>query len=95
MNLNRMTNDLQKINEGKIVIIKLGDFYIAKGRDAVLLNKLINLKMVCLEKEICKVGFPINALKRYLEKIEKLDYAYVVNRRKDRNRRNHKCKYNK
>lgn len=36
MSLNTMINMLQKINGGKIVLIKIGAFYIAKGKDAEL-----------------------------------------------------------
>ena len=78
MSLNTMINMLQKINGGKIVLIKIGAFYIAKGKDAVLLNKLIKLKNTCLEKQICKVGFPVNALNKYIGKIEQFKYGYIV-----------------
>ena len=50
---------LQKKNKNKIVICNLGNFYISVGKDAVLLNKLLNLKVSCFKPEICKVGFPI------------------------------------
>ena len=81
MSLNTMINMLQKINGGKIVLIKIGAFYIAKGKDAVLLNKLIKLKNTCLEKQICKVGFPVNALNKYIGKIEQFKYGSNVLRR--------------
>ena len=53
---------LQKKNDGKIVICNMGNFYISIGKDAILLNRLINLKVSCFKPEICKVGFPINSL---------------------------------
>ena len=34
-----MLSNLQKINVREIVLVKIGIFYIAKGKDAVLLNK--------------------------------------------------------
>ena len=78
MSLNFMMDTLQRISNGKIVLLKMGAFYIAKGRDAVLLNKLLKLKPICLQREVCKVGFPISSLKDYLEKIEDFKYGYVV-----------------
>ena len=78
MSLNIMLSNLQKINAGKIVLVKIGAFYIAKGKDAVLLNKLLKLKNTCLEKEICKVGFPVNSLNKYIEKLNELEYGYIV-----------------
>lgn len=73
-----MLSNLQKINVGKIVLVKIGIFYIAKGKDAVLLNKIINLKPTCLEKEICKVGFPVRALNKYIGKLKELGYGYIA-----------------
>lgn len=78
MSLNMMLSNLQQINGGKIVLVKMGAFYIAKGRDAVLLHKVLNLKIICLKKEVCKVGFPVNALNKYIEKLEDLKYGYIV-----------------
>ena len=78
MCLNIMLSNLQKINAGKIVLVKIGAFYIAKGKDAVLLNKILKLKNTCLEKEICKVGFPVNSLNKYIEKLNELEYGYIV-----------------
>ena len=46
MSLNFMMDTLQRISNGKIVLLKMGAFYIAKGRDAVLLNKLLKWFMM-------------------------------------------------
>lgn len=62
MGFSKMMELLQQKNKGKIVFCNTGNFYIAIGKDAVLLNNLIDLKLSCLKQEICKVGFPINAL---------------------------------
>ena len=56
---------LQIKNKGKIVICNAGNFYIAIGKDAILLNCLLDLKLSCLKAEICKVGFPISSLEKY------------------------------
>ena len=69
---------LQQKNKGKIVFCNTGNFYIAIGKDAVLLNNLIDLKLSCLKQEICKVGFPINALEKYTELIAEKEYSYIV-----------------
>ena len=69
---------LQQKNKGKIVFCNTGNFYIAIGKDAVLLNNLIDLKLSCLNQEICKVGFPINALEKYTELIAEKEYSYIV-----------------
>lgn len=43
-----------------------------------MLNNLIDLKLSCLKQEICKVGFPINALEKYTELIAEKEYSYIV-----------------
>ena len=62
MSFYKMVQILQKKNKGKIILCELGYFYIAIGKDAILLNKLIGLKLNCIKPEICKIGFPINSL---------------------------------
>ena len=78
MGFSKMMELLQQKNKGKIVFCNTGNFYIAIGKDAVLLNNLIDLKLSCLKQEICKVGFPINALEKYTELIAEKEYSYIV-----------------
>ena len=65
-------------NKGKLVLIRCGIFVIATGEDAILLNKLYGLKVVCLQKKECKVGMPVSFILKYLELIEKDGYGYVL-----------------
>lgn len=69
---------LQEKNRGKIVFCNAGNFYVAIGKDAVILNRLLDLKVSCFKQEICKVGFPINSLEKYLELIYDKKYGYIV-----------------
>ena len=69
---------LQVKNKGKIVLCNAGNFYIAIGKDAILLNELLELKLSCLKPEICKVGFPITSLEKYIDKIQEKRYSYIV-----------------
>ena len=78
MGFSRMIELLQLKNKGKIVICNAGNFYIAVGKDAVLLNNLLNLKVTCFRTEICKVGFPINSLEKYTDLIQQKEYSYIV-----------------
>ena len=68
MSFSTMLDCLKEINKGIIVFVKLGTFYVAVGEDAVLLHKKLDLKCSCYKTNICKVGFPINALDKYIEK---------------------------
>lgn len=78
MSFCQMLEILQEKNKEKIVLIKLGTFYIATGRDAVLLSTKLQLKVSCLKNNICKVGIPVNSLEKYIEKLNKIKYSYIV-----------------
>ena len=69
---------LQIKNKGKIVLCNAGNFYIAIGKDAILLNELLDLKLTCLKPETCKVGFPIASLEKYTDLIQEKGYGYIV-----------------
>lgn len=70
MGFSKMLGLLQIKSKGSIVLVNAGSFYVARGKDALLLNQLLNLKLNCLEMEVCKVGFPINSLDKYTKLIE-------------------------
>lgn len=78
MSFSNMMEILQEKNKGKMVLIKLGAFYIATDKDAVLLHEKLNLKCNCFKNNICKVGIPVNSLEKYKELLNKTKYAYVI-----------------
>ena len=78
MSFANMLQELKESNEGKIVFINSGAFFIAIEEDAVLLHNKLGLKCSCFQKNTCKIGVPINSLDKYLEKIEKIGYGYIV-----------------
>ena len=78
MSFSNMLEILQEKNKNSIVLIKLGVFYTATGKDAVFLNKELNLKCVCFKKQVCKIGIPENRIEYYLRKLEKLNVSYIV-----------------
>ena len=78
MSFSKMMELLQIKNKGKIVFVNAGNFYIAVGKDAVLLHKILDLKTTCMKPEICKAGFPINSLEKYTEKLSESKYSFIV-----------------
>lgn len=74
----KMLELLQEKHKGSMILINNGSFYIAKGKDAVLLYQMLGLKLSCIEPEVCKVGFPLNSLEKYTKLIEEKKYSYVV-----------------
>ena len=73
-----MMEVLKEENEGRIVLCNNGGFYVAIGNDAILLNKVLNLKLSCMGKGLCKVGFPIDALEKYTSLLIKTGYSFIV-----------------
>ena len=78
MGFSKMIQLLQEKEMGKIILVNAGLFYIARGKDAILLHNILDLKTSCLEVEVCKVGFPIKSLEKYTRLIEEKDYSYIV-----------------
>ena len=78
MSFCKMFSILQRMEHEKIVLIKLGIFYIATGKDAVLLHNKLGLKCICYKDNICKIGIPLESLERYLKHLERLKYSYIV-----------------
>ena len=49
MKLSDEIEKLQEKNEGKIILIKSGIFFIAIGKDAVVLHDVLGLKTTCMK----------------------------------------------
>ena len=69
---------IKKHAKGDLILTQAGNFYIAIGGDAIFLSKLLGLKCTCFAKETCKVGFPINSLDKYIQKLIKSGYSFVI-----------------
>ena len=78
MAFSQMLEILKEKEKGIIVFVKLGTFYVAVGEDAVLLHKKLELKCTCFKMNICKVGFPVVALEKYVQKLNETKYGYVI-----------------
>ena len=79
---------LKKKVGDKILFVQNGNFYIAIGRDAVLLNELFNLKCTCFIKYLCKVGVPVKSLSKYLQQ---KCHIYIWKRRDKEDSKLNKC----
>lgn len=78
MGFSQMMEILQEREKGRIVFCNAGEFYIAVGKDAALLNQILGLKVSCFKTEVCKVGFPIQSLEKYTELLSQKKYGFVV-----------------
>lgn len=78
MGFSKMLELLQQKNKGYIILANAGAFYLARGKDAVKLNEILGLKLLCIEPEVCKIGIPVNSIETYMKKIEEKEYSYIV-----------------
>ncbi len=69
---------LQKENEESIIIAKNGIFFVAIGKDAITLHEQLNLKLTCMKKELCKVGFLVKNVEKYIQKLEEIGYSFIL-----------------
>ena len=73
-----MVQRLQLMYGMKIILISCGSFYISIGTDAIVLNKELGLKLNCAKKGMCKVGVPKSSIDKYIEKLDKIGYSYII-----------------
>lgn len=71
-------NNVFSDNENTICIFEIGAFYIILNEQAMYLSELLGLKKVCFAPGICKVGFPIGSLSKYVKKLTDLSISFVV-----------------
>ena len=69
---------LKNQNNSKLYLFKSGIFYIFLDDDAVKMSKLLNLKLVNLNQEILKCGFPVKTSEKYLNLIKLNNYEVDI-----------------
>lgn len=70
-----------KNKEDIVYIFKVGMFYIILDKDANIVSDILNLKLIPLNSEVIKCGFPINSLDKYerILKDNKIKYKIIEN----------------
>ncbi len=71
-------NDVFSDNENKRCIFEIGAFYIILNEQAIYLSELLGLKKVCFAPGICKVGFPVSSISKYVKKLTDLSISFIV-----------------
>ena len=79
LKFNEIVEELQNRNEGYLVLVRCGIFFVGVGKDAVILQNITNLKPVCLKEGICKCGVPVETFDRFIHKLKREnDIAIVI-----------------
>lgn len=68
----------EKINDGHIVLIKNGIFFLGVGKDAIILNRLLKLKLICMKENMCKVGFQTRNIEKYIRELKSLNKSFII-----------------
>lgn len=68
----------EEINEGSIVLIKNGIFFIGVGKDAIILNRELKLKLICMKENMCKAGFQTRSIEKYINELKSLNKSFVI-----------------
>lgn len=73
--VNIMEN-LQKQSPGKIILVRNGIFFVAIGKDAIILSEKIGLKRTCMKDNLCKVGFLVKSSEKYIKILEDKNLSF-------------------
>lgn len=73
-----LVTKIKEKNSGKVVIVKSGIFYYALGDDALIMEKYCKLDKICFSANICKVGFPLNSLEKYMDMLKYNSISFCV-----------------
>ena len=69
---------LQNDNKEKIILMKNGIFFTAIGKDAIALNEAIGLKLTCMKKGLCKVGFQVKSSEKYMKELQDINISFAM-----------------
>ena len=80
MSFKKIVEKLQtdKENEGILILIKCGVFFMGIGKDAVILTEKFGLNNACFANGVCKIGIPVSQINKMLQKIIDKNISVVI-----------------
>ncbi len=57
---------------GKLLLLKMGAFYVALGIDAYILHEILGLKLTDISN-VKKVGVPVGSIEKYIDLMQSYD----------------------
>lgn len=73
-----MIRTMKEVHPTKILLVKIGKFYHAYGKDSYILAFLFNYQIKKIETNVNTVGFPEMALNKVLKTLEDKNIDYIV-----------------
>lgn len=78
MSTTNMIRTMKEVHPTKILLVKIGKFYHAYGKDSYILAFLFNYQIKKIETNVNTVGFPEMALNKVLKTLEDKNIDYIV-----------------
>ena len=79
MSIMNMAENIKQIHPNMVICYRTGEFYSAYGKDSYILSDIFNYKINKIQNNIPRCGFPKNAIKKVMSKLEekKIDYMFL------------------
>ena len=78
MSVINMIKTVKRIHAEDVILVKIGEFYQAYGKDACILSFLFDYKVKNIEMNVYNCGFPIRALSKVQAELERQRINYVL-----------------
>ena len=80
MSFKKIVEELQQAqeNEGFLVLIRCGVFFVGIGKDTVILAENFEITNICFAEGICKAGIPVNRIDKMIGKIVGKNMSVVI-----------------
>ncbi len=68
----------KEVHPESIIMIKMGTFYHAYGRDSYILSYLFDYQVKKIQSNYSTCGFPSSGLSKVQSKLEELEVSYII-----------------
>ena len=69
---------MKEINPHKIILVKVGTFYHAYGKDSYILSYLFGYQLKKIENNYSTCGFPVSAINKISTNLEDYKISYIL-----------------
>lgn len=95
MSVVKIIKTMKEVHKDYLMLVKIGVFYHAYGRDAYILNYLFDYQLKPIEKDYVTNGFPEASLNRILATLEREKINYLILDRRNNYEVDQKTNYKK
>ena len=78
MSVISMIKTIKRVHEMDVVLVKIGEFYHAYGKDACILSYLFDYKLKNVDSSCYTCGFPVKSVSKIQAELERNQVNYVL-----------------